>query len=290
MFVDIPSSVYAVTAVIRAIGNSGIVILYGIASLPMEMLTFPKSRFGSFCSAQALIRAAVYTLFGLIVGVVFDYLKTFFPGEATFHYRAVPMWALAFSIPAAIMAFITYREWGRLGGYKNYKAPASWNKEGYEEIKQAETKDPSSFWLKAAMYCFDFLLLCTIAGAILVCVRNAQLNQMTTVRQICSWVFPCQIILIGFWLFVRFGIFRDIARCLRGEKPKHGIPHHGMLLFLALRQFIITGVVVCMAWFASGKSTFLFLLTDTITNILLVLVIYVLSWMERGIVIQVETK
>ena len=289
MFVEIPGEIYAVYAVVKGIGSAGIIVLFTIASLPMQMLIFPKSRFGSFCSAQALIRAAFHTLFGLIVGLVFDFLKTFFPGEATFHYRAIHIWAFLFSIPTAIMAIVTYREWGRLGGYKNYKAPASWNKEGYEEVKQAETRNPNAKLLKAVLYGFDVILLFSIIGAAVICFRAGQLDQISVAKRICYAVFPCQALMTALWIFVRIGILRDIARCLRGEQPKNGIIHHGMLLFLAVRQFITTGTMLGMAWFAAGNSIFIFLLTDTITNIILIGILYLLTRMEKGIVSQVET-
>ncbi len=287
LFGVLPGPAYMWTGVLTAAGAAVFAVVCAIAGLPMEMLTFPKSRFGSFCSAQALIRALIFTFFSLIVGALFDLLRVCFPVSQTFNYRFVPVWQLFWIIPAAVLAYITYREWGRLGGYKHYRAPASWAPEGTEPVTQPETLPPSAGLLQAAIYCFDFLVMLTLGATIFLAswAKNQELPELA--QNLLIWALPCQIGVLAVWAWVRRGLRRDMKRALRGEMPRNGIPHHGLLLLVALRQFIYTGVDIWQVTVLGESGGFAFMMGDIAISLVMVLSIYAAARMERGIVTDI---
>ena len=65
--------------------------LVGAASFPLEMRLAPKSRFGQFCSAQALLRSFATMLAGLAIGLFFDALRAIC-GNTDFIYRFNFVW------------------------------------------------------------------------------------------------------------------------------------------------------------------------------------------------------
>ncbi len=284
----LPGKAFLLTTVAATAGGAILAVVCTIAGLPMEMLTFPKSRFGSFCSAQALVRALVYTLFSLVVGVLFDWLRVCFPVSQTFNYRFVPLWQFVWIVPAAVLAYITYREWGRLGGYKHYQAPASWSPTGREPVAQPETRPPSAELLRLALYCFDIIVLLSLAATIFLAAWANRNDMPQLARQLLVWAFPCQLGVTLCWLRIRQGIRRDISRVLAGQIPHNGIPHHGLLLLLALRQFVITCADIYQVVILGSDGGFAFMMGNIAMSFAMVATLYVIARMERGIVMEVS--
>ncbi len=284
LFGVLPGSVFLWTAILMLAGNAVFGAINSIASLPMEMLTFPKSRFGSFCSAQALLRSLVCTGFSLVVGLLFDWLRDFFPDSPTFNYRFVPAWALFWSIPAAAVAYITYREWGRLGGYEHYQAPASWSPDGKEAVEQPKTAPPASGILRLAIHGFDVVVFLSLAASVLLSEWASRRGMPELSGQLFAWAFPCQLGVVALWLWVRHGILRDLKKVRRGETPRNGIPHHGLLLLVAIRQLVFTVLSIYQILVIGADGGFAFMMADIVTSLVMVLSLYAVARMERGIV------
>ncbi|MDD4816833.1 MAG: hypothetical protein PHI85_02555 [Victivallaceae bacterium] len=259
-----------------------------VAGMPFEMLTFPRSRFGSFCSMQALVRSCCVTLAGLVVGMILDQVKGFCPEGSTVYYRYISLWPLAIGVFQVAAAFCLYREWNRLGGYKNYACPAPWSKEGMEKIEQPECRLPSAKYLKLAFRGFDFLMVMTLG-----LVGFWTVWYLTVGDRITASLFLvlCGSLALGgllCWLFVRIRIMRDVRRCLAGESPKNGIPHHGMLLLVIPYYIVNTAVTVYYICDLPPANGAYFMALFCVVNIVLVCMVYLLSVMERGIVTAVE--
>ncbi|WP_176012528.1 MFS transporter [Victivallis sp. Marseille-Q1083] len=284
LFGVLPDGAYLIVGIAATAGAAIFTAICSIASLPMEMLTFPKSRFGSFCSAQALIRSLVCTFFSLFIGVLFDWLRAWFPVSQTYNYRFVPVWQTVWLVPAAVVAYIMYREWGRLGGYKNYRAPASWAPDGREAIPQPETFPPNAGLLRLAIFCFDFLVLLTLAAIIFLGCWARQQSMMSLSHHLLVWALPCQFGISVIWAWVRRGIRKDIRLALAGETPHNGIPHHGLLLLVALRQFVLIGMDIYQVMLVGENGGFAFMIGEVVNCGLMVLSVYAAARMERGIV------
>jgi maltose/moltooligosaccharide transporter len=90
------------------------------SELPMYMRLLPKDRYGQFCAANAMVRAFAMifgsTAAGMFIGALAPYV-----GE--WRYRYVPVWTLAWQIPAAVLLVLLYLEWKRQGGDRAYVPP-----------------------------------------------------------------------------------------------------------------------------------------------------------------------
>ena len=81
LFATPPPAVIIVVTVTTTILASLENTTVGVAGLPFEMLTFPKSRFGSFCSMQALLGSIVRLVTGLVVAGVRPPAEDLSPGQ-----------------------------------------------------------------------------------------------------------------------------------------------------------------------------------------------------------------
>ncbi|HSI07008.1 MAG TPA: MFS transporter [Rariglobus sp.] len=98
--------------------------LYYAAELPTLMTLFPKSRYGQFCSANALVRSIALIIGGVACGAFLDFTKTLNP-DPNYCYRFLPVWNFAFQAASAILLFFLYREWKKLGGKDHFKPPVN---------------------------------------------------------------------------------------------------------------------------------------------------------------------
>ena len=139
--------------------------LVGVSDLPCLMRIFPQSRFGQFCSAQAMLRSVCTIIAGVLAGVFVDAAKLVLNryGE-NFAYRLNCVWVTVFTAISAYFLIKVYREWNRLGGDAQFHPPAPWSKDGVEKMNVSETTKPERRWLKVALYCFDGALLLPIVA------------------------------------------------------------------------------------------------------------------------------
>lgn len=97
-------------------------VLTEATSLPTQMRLFPKERFGQFCSANALLRAATVVVGGVLAGLFLDFTKSAC-GGSNFGYRFIPMWTIP-CVTAALLCLIRlYRRWQAAGGDLGFHPP-----------------------------------------------------------------------------------------------------------------------------------------------------------------------
>jgi MFS family permease len=88
---------------------------------PLFMRIFPRSRYGQFCSANAMLRAVASVVGGVLLGVFLDALKSQF--DARVAYCCMGLWS-AVSYGLVLVAILgLYRSWQKYGGDKDYVPP-----------------------------------------------------------------------------------------------------------------------------------------------------------------------
>lgn len=96
--------------------------LYLAAELPMYMRILPKSRYGQFCSANAMVRSFAIIIGGLLIGFALDWLAVVFPTK-DYCYRFIPLWALVCIGASLYFLRRLYSEWLKRGGATSYHPP-----------------------------------------------------------------------------------------------------------------------------------------------------------------------
>jgi MFS family permease len=111
--------------------------LYMAAELPMYMRILPKSRYGQFSSANAMVRSLAVIVGGLLIGLGLDWLAQMFPTK-DYCYRFVPLWTLVFFGCSLFFLRRLYSEWVTRGGAKSYHPP------GFEPKDEPDSEVASS--------------------------------------------------------------------------------------------------------------------------------------------------
>jgi hypothetical protein len=70
---------------------------------------------------------------GFAVGLFLDGIKSFWP-EGGFCYRFLFLWSWPFTVAAAVLMVMLYREWRKMGGDMHYRPPAPWSLDGKDEM------------------------------------------------------------------------------------------------------------------------------------------------------------
>jgi len=96
--------------------------LYLAAELPMYMRILPKSRYGQFSSANAMVRSFAIIIGGLLIGFALDWLAVIFPTK-DYCYRFIPIWSLVFIGASLFFLRRLYSEWLKRGGVTSYHPP-----------------------------------------------------------------------------------------------------------------------------------------------------------------------
>lgn len=95
--------------------------LIGAAGIPMLIALLPKEKFGQMCSANGLVKQASALLLGLFGAAIMDELTD--RTLQTDNFRYAQLW-MGFGFAAyALLIWVIYREWRRLGGPGNYRPP-----------------------------------------------------------------------------------------------------------------------------------------------------------------------
>lgn len=125
--------------------------LIGVYDPPLFMRTFPRSRYGQYCSANAMLRSIAAMIGGAGAGVYLDVLKAYFSrpevqngvlkvmyaGEGCtgedVAYRMIPLWGWFFSALATVFLWRLYKSWKSLGGDEHYAPPVLGGSEPIED-------------------------------------------------------------------------------------------------------------------------------------------------------------
>ncbi len=293
IFVTLPGNYFFWLNLGNVLIGTFLAALVSVAALPCEMRIFPKSRFGQFCSAQAMLRQCVMIVAGVSAGVFIDVIKTFF-NNSDFAYRFIYVWLTIFLGISAIFTVYAYREWYRLGGDKHFHPPAPWNPSGREDMPIVPIVGPQTKWLNVAFILFDCIMgLSTFCAAFLMWWMYAE-QKMVAFKWYGLAILPLEILAWLIWVALRKSIRLDIHAARNGLSLKNGIPHHGMLIIFASKFLLALGlwvaqVIVCVM-LNMEYGAIVFGIANVITNLLLIGTVYTLCRIERGNSVTVDEK
>jgi maltose/moltooligosaccharide transporter len=97
------------------------IALVGVYDPPLFMRLFPRSRYGQFCSTNAIWRSVAGIIGGFSAGAFLDVMAHSLGKERA--YLCAPLWQLIFGIPGFYFFLKLYQTWKKLGGDNAYVAP-----------------------------------------------------------------------------------------------------------------------------------------------------------------------
>ena len=92
------------------------------AFFPLGMRLLPRSRYGQFCSAGAMISSLFIMLGGYVIGVLLDYVKKLLGGDISY-LRYVTLWIPMGYLLCLAASIILYRMWKKMGGDASFSPP-----------------------------------------------------------------------------------------------------------------------------------------------------------------------
>jgi MFS family permease len=95
--------------------------LNGVYDPPLLMRLFPKSRYGQFCSTNAIWRTIGGIIGGTVAGMFLDFMTRFVGKEQAYFY--IPLWQFLFGVPSFWLLLKMYQSWKKLGGDQSYMPP-----------------------------------------------------------------------------------------------------------------------------------------------------------------------
>jgi MFS family permease len=264
-----------------------------VAGLPCEMRIFPQSRFGQFCSAQAMLRSIFVMISGILAGIFIDLIRNFFNGS-DYAYRFIFLWMTVFSVVSAAFLVKTYIEWHRLGGDKHFHPPAPWSPKGLEEMPVVPIVGPQTKWLNISFLLFDGITGVSVLSVALLMGRMYLKQQMFAFKWYGLAVLPLCVGVWLCWMVLKQKIRRDMAGAKEGSPLRNGIPHHGMLMILGTQFLIAVGVwagqVLVAVHLNLEKGAIAFGIANGLTNFLLISALYLICRIERGFSVTIDEK
>jgi len=267
--------------------------LAGASGMPLYTRVFPQSKFGQFCSAQSLLCTLLTLASSVGAGMFIDVIANFcrYP---EFGYRFIFVWSTVFSVAAAVFIIVAYRKWYRLGGDSHFHPPASWRKEGVEELPIVTTIGPQSRWLGITFHLLDSMVVLSAFGILALAAWMFSKGAMVACWWHAGLLFPTSLVVILFWVRLRNGILADMERIRRGEMPRNGIPHHGVL-FIASLKFLMALAIWCMQVIVSINlseqiDAVIFTVASIIVNALVIGAVWLLCRVERGFSLTIDAN
>jgi len=128
--------------------SAPVAALTGVWDPPLLMRLFPRSRYGQFCSVNAVWRMVGSIIGGVSAGYFLDKIGGW-TKDTAHAYFYIPIWQMCFGVPSFIILIFLYRSWLKHGGDDKYIAPilasASTTMPGQAQAALASTerdKDP----------------------------------------------------------------------------------------------------------------------------------------------------
>jgi len=265
--------------------NAFLVALDATAAYPLQMRLLPKSRFAQFCSAQAMLKSGCTIGAGVCAGVFIDVLQHFCK-DPDFAYRLAFTWNLVFVTASAITMLFVYRHWQRLGGFTHFHPPAPWSSTGMEEAPIVPSVGPQSRWLRLALRLFDVIMAVSVLGLPVMMGWMHARGAAVAFKWFGQALLPLSVLTWLLWEYVKRGIYRDMRRARGNESLRNGIPHHGILMCVAIQFLLMCGLwmvqVVITISLKMEIAALVFGLANVITNVMLVGAIYLMCRVERG--------
>ena len=267
--------------------------LVGVAGLPSEMRIFPQSRFGQFCSAQAMLRSIFSMISGILAGLFIDLVRNLCHGS-DYAYRFIFLWITVFSAISAIFTIKVYREWYRLGGDRHFHPPAPWSPSGIEEMPVVPVVGPQTKWLNISFILFDGIMGLSVLSIPALMWWMYSKQQMFAFKWYGLAVLPFCILGWLCWMVLKRKIRSDVAAAKEGSPLRNGIPHHGMLILLGSKFLLAVGIWVCQVLVTVSLNmeggSIVFGIANGLTNFLLIGTLYLMCRIERGFSVTVDEK
>ena len=261
-----------------------------VGSLTSFMRVMPKSRFGQFCSASAILRSIGTMLAGVLAGIFMDGTR-WLCGGSDYAYRFQFVWSWVFSIVVAIFLYKAYREWLRLGGDKDYAAPAPWSPEGFEKMDEGDTSHiakPRLVMVSLNVFSAGFILTLLLAPVFLFMMH--QHGMAETFRWFLLGFVPLLTTVFYLWLMQVRSLKKDIAALAFGVSTRYGIPHHGVLMVMGVQGLLAFPIYwLQMFWTIRNdmeRELLLFAGFQLLSSAALLVVMHILRVMERGFVMK----
>jgi MFS family permease len=291
LFVSMPGEYFFWLNIGNVLVGMFLAALVNVSAAPSQMRIFPRSRYGQFCSAQAMLRSVFTIIAGFAAGLFIDFIRYLFNGS-DFAYRFIYLWMTFFLAIAAVMSILLYREWYRLGGDKNFHPPAPWTPGGYEELAVVPIVGPQTRWMNVGLRIFDTIMWLSV---ILIPVMMWWLyhkQAMSAFKWYGVLILPLAIMVLFCWLFLRRSICRDMAAARGGLPLRNGIPHHGMMIVLGSKFLLAIGIwvcqVVCCIVLNLQSGSVVFGIASVASNFLLITLLYVMCRVERGYSVTID--
>lgn len=300
LFIDLPGHIFFYLSLSAQLLYAFMNALSSACAMPITMRLFPHSRYGQFCSARGIVYSICTILGGFLVGGFYDVVKSLSTAYLSAYpivgpgycYRLYFVWAGGATLLNFIVISLAYRRWLKLGGDANFHPPAPWTKEGFEHIPIVATTGYSSRWLKRALHFMDFVQYGSLVMAVVMLWPFHVHGMKSANFWFLTAVIPLSIGVSFLWYLLSRRIRQDIAAAKRGEMPKYGIPHHGMMMVFGVKFSLTLGLVVAQfvvsIHLENSLYATLFALGNIVTNLLLILCTYVVIRMERGYSTKVD--
>ena len=293
IFVSIPGDYFFWLNLGNVIIGAFLTALVNVASLPCEMRIFPQSRFGQFCSAQAMLRSSFTIVGGILAGLFIDFVKIFYNGS-DYAYRFISVWYTVFLTVSAIFLVMVYREWYKMGGDKHFHPPAPWNPSGIEEVPAVLIIGPQTKWLNVSFLLFDCIMGLSALGIPLLMWWMYMQNKMLAFKWYGLAVLPLAVLAWIVWIRMKHSIRGDMNAARNGLTLKNGIPHHGMLIILSTKFLLALSIwvfqVIVTIMLNNETGSIVFGIANVVTNFLLIGVLYAICRIERGFSVMVDEK
>lgn len=257
-------------------------------AIPIFMRLMPKSLYGQFSSANAMVRTAGGTLLGgMLAGLSMDGIKWYY-GGSDFAYRWIWLWAWAFTVGSTFFVCMGYREWKRLGGDDDYRPPAPWKPEGFEEVADKVKSVPAhpswvmiSMWLGVAAIIVNLLLV----PVFMYFMHAHGMYRAVWWYAWCFIPFKLALLLAAYVQLVH--VRRDTAAQDRGEPTRYGLPHHGVMLVNAIQGL----VYFPLYWYQTVKmielglqhEQIIFGIANLLSTAGTILGVHIIRWVERDV-------
>jgi MFS family permease len=265
--------------------------LIGVAAAPSQMRIFPHSRYGQFCSAQAMLRSTFTVVAGLMAGFFIDVVKYFCNGS-DYAYRFIHIWLTVFAAISAVFMVMLYREWYRMGGDKHFHPPAPWNQNGVEEMPVVPIVGPQTKWMNIGLMLFDGIIGLSALGIPVIMCWLYLKHAMFAFKWYGLAVLPLAVLAWLCWLTLKRAIRSDMKAAGNGQPLRNGLPHHGMLIILGCKFMLAVGIWGCQVGASislnleSGVVVFGF--ANVITNFILIGLLYLMCRVERGYSVKID--
>lgn len=285
VFVSLPGTIFFWLSISGLLIATFHTTLSTAASLPRDMRLFPTSRFGQFCSAQAMFRSLCTIVAGLAAGLFIDATKSFC-GDPNFAYRFIFVWSTVFSILTAIVTVMMYRHWYRLGGSCHFHPPAPWSPKGVEEQPIVPTIGPQSRWLKVSFRLFDAIMAFSVFGIFPMMWWMHRQGALVAYHWFGGLLLPASAAAWLWWAWLKHRILKDIECSQKQLIPANGIPHHGMLMVMATKFLLSLGLWVAQVSITvnrhMAKEAIVFGLANVMTNFMLIAGVQLMCRIERN--------